>query len=189
MKPRPERWEPTPEIFDNLAYSCGEFSAMVRKHYTYVCCAGGYEPVVNDARLEDAFVSYQRDKKHAPKSMPGGGAPDHFKLGGILAYWLRRFAPVYDLRDLNMAYAPKNPIFSELLKKYPSELLAFDMGLAVCDFFESNKIGGKTGKPAVHENDFDYYKAVCCVMKFKNMSPHSMGMIYRSLYVPLDFAV
>ncbi|MBE8157939.1 MAG: hypothetical protein HAW59_00870 [Betaproteobacteria bacterium] len=183
---RPQRLEPTPEIFDELSYSFAEFSAKTRKHYAYVCHAAGYEPVLNDGRLEDAWVFYRRDKKYAANSMPKVGVPNYFELCGILAYWLCRFAPVYDLRDLSMAQNVPE-VFSGLLKKFPSELLAFDMGLALCDFFENNK-EKPSGTPAVGENKFSYYKEICYVMKFKNMPPHSTGMIYRSLYVPVHSA-
>ena len=182
---RPCPPEITPELFENLSRSLDDFSQHVRKHYTVLCFAGGCEPVFSDGRLEDAWVAFQRDKKHATNSMPDNGNPDHFKLSGVLAYWLRRFAPVYDLRDLSMVRdAP--PTLVELLKKYPSELPAFDLGLSACSFFEQCKKGQPAGAPAVEANNFDYYKAMCYVMKFKSLSPHSMGMIFRSLYVPLE---
>lgn len=181
---RPEAPEITPEIFDDMAGSKKIFASHIRKHYVALCYGGGYEPRFNEGRLDDAWVSFQRDKKHAARSMPDGGAPDHFKLSGILAYWLRRFAPVYDLRDLSMVrFAPAT--LADLFKKYPSELPAFDLGVSVCDFFERRKKTNPAGGPAIEENDFDYYKAMCYVMKFKSLSPHSMGMIYRSLYVPV----
>lgn len=182
---RPQTPEIAHEIFDEMADSGDGFAAHVRRHYAHLCFYCGYEPVLSPSRVDDAWISFRRDKKHAAHSMPGGGAPDHFKLCGILVYWLRRFAPVYDLRDLNMAYRA-HPALSELLKKYPSELPAFDFGMTVCDFFERHRKENASGVPAVGECDnFDYHESVCYLMKFKNLSPHSLGMIYRSLYVPV----
>ena len=38
------------------------------------------------------------------------------------------------------------------------------------------------GNPAV---DANFYKIICHMMKFKNISSHSLGAIYKALYVPL----
>ena len=175
----------TSAIFEELADSEKEFAKKVRVFYTDFCRGAGYEPAWIDARLDDAWVAFQRDKQDVRKSLPKGSpGGDHFKLCGILVYWLRRYAPVADMRDLsmNIAALPGADKLQPLLQKYPSELPAFEMGLTICDFFAENAANGGTDRPGV---DLDYYEAVCYLMKFKSISPHSMGMIYRSLFVEL----
>ena len=182
---RPKFLDITRDIFDDLAGTREIFAKKIRQHYIALYFGGGYEPTLDPGRMEDAWVAFQRDKKHAPNSMPDNSySPDHFKLSGILVYWLRRFAPVYDVRDLS-AVRDAPPVLSELLKKYPSELPAFDLGMSICSYFENpGKLRPDTA-PDITKNDYDYYKTICYVMKFKSLSPHSMGMIYRSLFVPI----
>lgn len=67
------------------------------------------------------------------------------------------------------------------------DFAVFDFGLTICHFFEHQKKQNPSGAPAIGGNDgFSYHESICYVMEFKNLSPHSMGMIYRSLYVPVN---
>lgn len=179
---RPERLEITADIFNQLAENEDDFASAVRKHGVWLFRQGGCEPILGKSRLHDAWDAFRHDKEDAQSRPPEKGWPNHFQQAGILAYWLCRFAPVYDSRDLSMP--PGSETLAELIKNYPSDLLAFSMGLAICHFFESHQ-NAPSVVPKVEENQYDYYKAICYVMKFKNLSPHAMGMIYRSLFVPL----
>ena len=67
--------------------------------------------------------------------------------------------------------------------QYGSEALAFDLGISICVFFEIHQKGNHNRM--VPDFSSDYVKAISYFMKFKNISPHSMGMIFRSLFVPL----
>ncbi len=179
---RAEKLEITETIFDDMAKNPEEFERHTRKFYTFFCRPCGYEPRLLDARLLDAYVAFRRDKKHMSNSLPDkNSVPDHFKIAGVLVYWLRRFAPVSDLRDLSSTREASEDLM-ELLKKYPSEILAFGFGLSICNYFESEKKYNPVGKPSV---DANFYNIICYMMKFKNISPHSLGAIYRALYVPL----
>ncbi len=181
----PQKLEIVETIFDDLASSSDNFEIFVRKHYTAFCYEGSYEPQIHEACLKDAHAAFCRDKENMPNSLPDSSStPDHFKMAGVLVYWLRRFAPVYELRSLNLGY-PSTEDLRELLEKYPSELLAFEFGFAICHYFESEKEGNSTAMPAIDANSLDFYKTICYMMKFKNMSPHSLGAVYRALYVPL----
>ncbi len=175
----------TKNIFKDLARSQKFFDRQIKMYYTYFCRSGSYEPLLIDARLQDAYVAFRRDKKHMSNSLPDKKSPpDHFKMVGVLVYWLRRFAPVCDLRDLGTtSNMPKELV--ELLKEYPSELLAFVLGMSICYGFESEKIDNPNGAPAINANNYDFYKMICYMMKFKNISPHSLGVVYKALYIPI----
>lgn len=188
VRSRPQTWEVTQTIFDELSAKDPKiFREKVSQHYTYLFAKGGYEPVMQERRLDDAWGAFCHDKKHASDSLhsKSKNEADHFKLSGILAYWLRRCAPVYDLRVLHGGYK-SDPFLEELLNRYPSEFPAFNLGLYICSSFQTEQIGNPSSDvPDIEENNFDYYKDICFLLKRKNLSPHSLGMIYRSLFVPL----
>lgn len=184
---RPETLEFTRDIFEDIAEDSEVFCERITQHYTYLFAKGGYMPIIQEKHLYDAWDAFCHDKNHAADSLhpESKGKPDHFKLSGILAYWLRRSTPVCGLRNLNLVHQ-KYPIFQELLKKYPSELSAFDMGLFICSRFETERVDNSSSYvPAIEANNFDYYRDICFLLKRKSLSPHSLGMIYRSLFVPL----
>jgi len=186
----PKTWEITASIFDEMdADTPKNFRERVTQHYRHLFAQGSYHPVIQDKRLDDAWKAFRHDKKHLLDSLhsESNNQPDHFKLSGILAYWLRRFAPVYDLEErVNYRMRGEAPdSWKKLMEDYSSELAAFDLGLYICSGFEAGKQKNPSDVPDIDENDFDYYKDVCFLLKRKNLSPHSLGMIYRSLFVPL----
>lgn len=158
------------------------FREIVRQHYYYTAYKAGTEPEINDARLSDAWQQFRFDRRHYRKSLPNNEMPDHFKLSGMLAFWLRRAAPVYGFRDLNLG-VKRDDNLRALLEKYDSEYLAFDFGLTICEFFENNRPG--RGQKLVPDFPPDFYETISYFMKFKNLSPHAMGIIYRSLFMPM----
>ena len=160
----------------------GPFNRFVRQQYTYTAYKAGLEPcVISEARLSDAWQQFRFDRKHYRKSLPNNNMPNHFKLSGTLAFWLRRTAPVYGFRDLNRVKYDEG--LRELLEKFGAEYLAFDLGLSICEFFENNQAGRE--KKLVPDFPPDFYETVTYFMKFKNLSPHAMGIIYRSLFIPM----
>lgn len=183
-------WKVKNTIFEDLAKDSKTFSQQVTVHYHYLFAIGGYGPYLNDARLFDAWDAYRHDRKHALDSLPKGNKePDNFKSSGILAYWLRRTAPVYDLR---YPFGAKEPSVSdsttlmtrELIEAFPSEFAAFNFGMYICSSFQTENKKNPT-VPAIEDNNYNYYWDICYLLKRKSLSPHSLGMIYRSLFVPL----
>ncbi len=157
-----------------------EFIKFVRRQYFFIARKGGLEPFISDPRLSDAWQAFRFDRRHYRNSLQTDSSPDHFKLSGMLAYWLRRTAPVYDFKSIVVPDANKH--LRGLLQKQGSECLAFELGLSICEFFVRD---GGDGVKMVPDISADYWETVTYFMKFKNLSPHAMGIIYRSLFVPL----
>ena len=162
--------------------TCKNFRDIVSQHYNCVADKAGMGLRISDARLTDAWQQFRFDKKHHRKSLPNDEMPDHFKLSGMLAFWLRRAAPVYGYRDVTVGVDRDKRLY-KLLKDYGSEYLAFDFGFAICEFFENNRPG--RGQKLVPDFPPGFYETISYFMKFKNLSPHAMGIIYRSLFMPM----
>ena len=178
------------EITDDILTALRDettFVNKVRQHHTHEGMLVAYEPIINDDRLKDAWSCYRKGEEQMKRSLHRESREaDHFKRSGLLVFWLRRASPIIGLERKNSKHPP-NEKLATMLEEYPSELLAFGFGLAICNFYESEKEGAaplSRGKGDTNLIDMDegYIQTVCYMMKFKNLSPHSMGLIYRSLY-------
>lgn len=115
---------------------------------------------------------------------------DHFKQCGHLAFWLRRMSPVVEAIDTtqNLADAEGLPVtsneeaFRNLLFGYLNEYLAFDFCYQICRFYESGLSGGQE-RVNSRVLSADYYRTMCHFLKYKTVSPHSLFLIYKSIFV------
>ena len=126
------------------------------------------------ARVEDRELALQLD------------GLDHFKLAGHLAFWLRRFTPVVELRDLSYidSHEPmseREQEFRLVLQSYGNEYLAFEYGLNLVRFYETARAEGPSARAKVTPS-LSFYKMTLHFMKFKTVSPHAMNLIYKGLF-------
>lgn len=113
---------------------------------------------------------------------------DHFKHAGHLAYWVRRQAPVYEATDnlLDLGDSPgydlseNEKALRNLLFAYLNEYLAFDLGFQFCKIHDLNRAGSRAGTLVLNE---DYIRTMCHFLKYKNVSPHALFLIYKSLFL------
>ena len=181
------------EIFDDpKSFEPKAFIEFVEKRYRNSCEAAGFEPTFS-ARIVDIYECWQEDiKRLSENSMHNdSGKPDHFKHAGILAYWLRRLPPICSLIETTPRY--RNLIESiqtesgqnfqqlscedfgaYLLCEYTDVYLAFDFGLRICERF--NYLGETKNFTK------NYLRMMCYFLKYKNVSPHGLIMIYQSLF-------
>jgi len=117
----------------------------------------------------------------------GSDKPDQFKNAGFLAYWLRRRVIVDTCSEI--AGRPVTANTKNLLE-YPNEILSFMVGFRICLFFEVDpRPGEKRTSQLAIELDLDYLKEVGVLLAHKNLSPHSLYVIYRSLFYPFRGAL
>lgn len=107
--------------------------------------------------------------------------PDHFKEAGFLAYWLRRRIVVNESSKISGA---PNIIYLNEFLEYTNEFLAFLVGFRVCLFFEATRASGAARVDMLHQYrlNIEYLKDVAVLLHHKNVSPHSLYIIYRSLF-------
>jgi hypothetical protein len=147
-------------------------------------------PQFSLSRIEDIYGAWRNDLSrvgnHEPKIEEG---LDHFKRSAHLAFWIRRFSPVIALHDnrLNLGdaegYGPTAAElkFRDLLYGGSNEYLAFDLALQFCLHYEQHK------EDAVDLSQFridqEYVEMMCHFLKFKSVSPHSIYVILKSLFL------
>jgi hypothetical protein len=167
-----------------------EFCRVFTEYAEYALGEARLFPKMSKPRLVEAFGAWKNDLtrvgSHEPRLDEG---LDHLKQAGHLAFWLRRMSPIieaYDLND-NLADSPGYDLtdtqveFRKLLLGYCNEYLAFDFGFNFCKFYEIGKDGGSRRASDLVLSQ-DYYMATCHFLKFKNVSPHAMHLIYKSLF-------
>jgi len=145
----------------------------------------GVFPHWNRGRCQDAYFQWMQDLERVEAVEDKVRRADHLKCAGHLVYWLRRSSPV-DEFAYNM---PLNP-GKEFMLRYGREYLAFDLGYRVAQVYElkihgrnlpENSFSLKSSLPGVPANDF--IETTAHVMKTKHVSPHSLLVIYKAIFL------
>lgn len=142
------------------------------------------KPLYSPHLLHDAWQSFKWDLDRLDGNMPDS-KPDHFKICGLAAYWLRRHSPIIDFEEDRVKITRDATVkeWRGIFEKYDRVFLPFAFGYRICYFFESNKETDDGKEPRLPVLDTKYIEAQCYVMKYKNISPHAMGMVYRALFL------
>lgn len=114
---------------------------------------------------------------------------DHFKRAGHLAFWVRRMLPLVEAIDTTSGLGDSEgyPLtqqekkFRELLFGYHNEYVSFDLGFQICKFYET-AVNGENSRAGTLVLTEDFYNTICHFLKYKTVSPHSITMIYKSLF-------
>jgi hypothetical protein len=101
-----------------------------------------------------------------------------------------RLGPVVEATDLtrNLGDAEGYPLsedeiaFRKLLLGYCNEYLAFDYAYQICKYYEIGKEGGSERAINLIPSR-GYYQTMCQFLKYKNVSPHAMHLILKSLFL------
>ncbi len=70
------------------------FNEFILQDYVYESGLAGLRPGLLASSMHDVYQCYIKDTKRLDNNMKTY-SPDHFKQAGVLAFWLRRFHPVY----------------------------------------------------------------------------------------------
>ena len=155
-----------------------KFVDIVNREYKYEASLACLTPLFSVDFMKDAYQSYKGDIERLNGNMKT--KPDHFKCAGCLSYWLRRHSPVYKFQESEKnILSPEQQKLRDIIKDYGNAYLAFMLGYRACEFFQKNS---KEVKKLPSNIDEDYIETVCYLMKYKSISPHAMGMIFRSLF-------
>lgn len=170
------------DVFDKIKDDAG-FGHLITSEFDQDSCHAFLQPQYSADLLHDAYQSYLWDAKRLKENMPNSCSPDHFKLSGYLAYWLRRNSPIVGWKNINKAdeqITEGAKRFREFIFEYGRVYYPFLLGYRICWFFEYNKkdMDLRLPQPVTQ----DYINTVCYLMKYKSVSPHSLGLIYRSLF-------
>lgn len=159
------------------------FVDMMIDHAAEVFAEARLSPKLSEFRLAEAHFAWCHDMTRV-----GGREPfitdglDHFKRVGHLAFWLRRTSPIFDAEILEgyQEVEPESEEKRSFLMAYMNEYFAFDFGLQVCNLYHCH--GSESGGHSPIKPTQKYIVNACNFLKFKSVSPHSMYMIYYSLF-------
>jgi hypothetical protein len=151
-------------------------SKFVEIFYSYMVDGTGITIEICPSRLSFAHHFWQKDLVRVSKREFDGGELDHFKQSGHLSYWLRRQSPVirWDISGSN------HEEYANFLVTCGNEHFSFMLGYRLCLYFECNKdIPFNESKFALSSK---YVRDTCYFLKQKNVSPHALALIFRSIF-------
>lgn len=165
-----------------------KFRMFVAEQYTHALSEARLFPRFSQQSLDDAHQFWCGDISRVSDFELGGSTPDYYKQCGHLIYWLRRTSPVIEFIDdiPSIQDAPGYPLseeqnaYRDLVARYGNEYLAFDLGFRIARFWDAAARG-------YNEEDLllptDYIKVMVHFLKAKNVSPHAMYLILKSLFL------
>jgi hypothetical protein len=151
-------------------------------------------PLLSDYWTRQAHFRWVKDIRTVSSKEYDGRPLDHFKHAGFLCYWLRRCPPLYDLaKNPDPAFAGikyRDP--KKVLTQYGNVFAAFDIGLRICRYWESartdigysNAVRDQIMRFTIPQRS-EYIEDICYTLAEKNISPHSLHMLYKSLFLAL----
>ncbi len=153
-----------------------------------VSWAAQLQPKMVEYRLRDAHHFWVKDLERVKAAEDNlGEGLDHFKQSGHLAYWLRRTSPVVEFVDMSGGFneAVRDEVscdnnFRDFLFKYGMEYFAFDLPFNICRFHEIAQPGSSDWAEEI-DLPPDYVTTICHFLKTKNVSPHAIFLIFKSL--------
>lgn len=189
----PHQYSPyQPNIFDYLSQGDDRSNPKISREdwfinallhgYGEICKRTGYQVTISERRAREAQKHWRDDLIRI--QLEGGSTnPDHLKRAGYLTYWLRRRQVVDECVDIPN---PPAVLFRDEFLENANEWLAFVFGFQLCLYFEIDKkdpanIDKQLG---LYKLDPEYMKDVVLLMRHKNVSPHSIYIIFRSLFYP-----
>jgi hypothetical protein len=187
-----------PEFFDKLEHGAEldgvwheggtVFRTIVANAYQQISSNFDAKVSLSYDRVGEAHTYWLRDIKRVyddPKAVP-----DHFKRAGFLAYWLRRRQVVHHIGASAVDSADTADVDKFLINH--NEFCAFTLGLRICHYFslaDRLRVEPDISDYLNSQNlDFDFLIDVSTLMKNKNVSPHSLYLIYRAIFLKLEAA-
>lgn len=184
-------------VMDKLGAS-ESFIELMIPNYNFIANRVGCETVMSKRRLSEAHMLWQTDVARTLNEGISKSSKklDHFKHAAFLAFWLRRLNPINETLLLNA----DDPVSAHLMTdpriqffRYGNEMAAIQIGFQICLFFECARTFPKGGKVAnLHGSRIDYLRKArfpaellcdyAMILKHKSMSPHSLYLMYRSLF-------
>lgn len=165
------------------------FFNFVDYNFSRFAAQYGCSITTSPRRMLDAFDAWRRDAKAWLGEMnehQGTTGLDHFKYAGILAFWLRRRLVIERIQYLDPAIsegAREPSATQERFVEFGDEICSFFLGFHFCFRYEYDE--RRWDLPTAHLND-DYVAIMATFLKRKNVSPHAMYLIYKSLFVDLN---
>lgn len=114
---------------------------------------------------------------------------DHFKRAAFLCFWLRRLSPIIVVEGRG-EYSPEAFRAQGRYFAFSNELLSYSVSLQLCAYYEFQKWRSRElafGDPDLlimrRMKNWDKIRDYVMIMRHKNISPHAIYLILKSLYL------
>lgn len=167
-----------------LTLTCNFVFAEIAENY-------GCDVTLSAARLEQAHRIWMDDVHRIridEEAEETGATPDHFKQAAHLAYWLRRRVVTNSIRpDPERGGVELQNTFV----KYGNEICSFRMGFSLCLGFETRHLHEQHRQQLLSEAylDHNFVVETAKLLHYKNVSPQSLYLIYKSLFYDLGLNI
>lgn len=161
------------------------FVNLVEYNFNRFAGQYGCSVTISPLRTLEVFDAWRRDSEAWLAEMnrhQGTKGLDHFKQAGILAFWLRRRLVIERIHylDPEIESGLKDPFpIQERFVEFGNEVASFFLGFHFCFRYEFEQRSWDL--PTAHLDD-DYVATIATLLKRKNVSPHAMYLIYKSLF-------
>lgn len=160
------------------------FLSCLAREYEQIAAGHDCNVKISATHAKDARDLWVRDRKRI--EVAEDSTPDHFKQAGFLTYWLRRRLAVETTHRYQIhAFIEDQDSFVLGV----NDICAFLFGFRLCLYFEFREliaagadISAELRKIVVE----DHLKHdIATLMRGKNLSPHALYLIFRTLFVDL----
>ena len=160
------------------------FATCIAQEYSDIAGRHGCSIEFSATRLEEARLLWVRDTGRI--DIDSDTTPDHFKQAGFLVYWLRRRGVVNFARRVKpIAGIEEQDHF--LLS--PNEIASFLVGFRLSLFFASKHLIDERDHIGHDLQGLTFDSSlkfdIATLLKHKNVSPHSLYLILRTLFYQL----
>lgn len=158
------------------------FVEAIAENYAALAERYGCEVSISERRTLEAQKYWMQDLTRVVIE-GGSSVPDHLKQAGFLAFWLRRRVVVDSSAEIRGA---PYVMYQDEFLQYSNDWLAFLFGFQLCLYFEADPRQGPRRRQQLQQYKLDpeYLRDVSVLLNHKNVSPHALYIIYRSLFYP-----
>lgn len=158
------------------------FWSIISEQYDEIASTFGCEVELSSIKLLEAQKYWIHDLEHI--AVDESEEPDHFKHAGWLCHWLRKKMPaskiiIHDETKLTNTF-----------EEYYSEVIAFTIGFRLVLFHECCARGYDDSMIVNTLNNYSTLSPLhdfLVYLSHKNVSPHAIYLIYKSLVAPSPF--
>lgn len=189
-------------IFEKLRCDEKAFRTCIAANYVRIARSYDCEINISASRLGDTYVYWLSDLERVLGADTDDRTIvlDHFKQASFLSFWLRRHLPLG-----HVFYNPKpdEPKLAQDKQKYfafyGNEICALRVGLELCHAYELKRLFSiiesmpedrvpelKSKRQMLINSELiepDFEVDFVSTLKHKNNSPHSINLIFRSLFM------
>jgi hypothetical protein len=187
-------------IIENLRDNREWFISCIGYNYKFLADTWGCHVLMSARRLGEAHEYWYEDTKRTLSYGVEDGTKDldHFKNSAFLAFWLKRMVPINECQRQARVFGTDDFDLIDV-KKFilkSNEICALLIGFQICLFYEMSKLVTLNGNVVpLLPNRSERLKSIrfppglladfAMVLKHKNMSPHGLYLMYRSLFTNL----